>query len=240
MKRHLAASLSGIGLTLLLIGGCAGSATPTAAPEDPAPTMAAPTESPTPTPAPSVVDPPLPTPQVSDEEMMLDPVIPASELSWAADGVIGEGEYEQQIDFGRIRLWWTNDDTWLFIALEGDTEGWVAVGIDPERGMQGANYLFGYVADGEASLWDAYGTAPVGPNHPPDEDLDGTSDIVTYAGVEENGVTRFEAQIPLDSGDAYDKALVPGNSYPVIVAIGPQDDYNSKHTEHASSELTLQ
>lgn len=160
-------------------------------------------------------------------------------MTWVADGVISEGEYDQSLDFGDIRIWWTHDGTYLYLAMEGDTEGWVAVGINPERGMQGADYIFGYVENGEALIWDAYGTAPTGANHPPDEDLGGTNDIVAFAGVEENGVTRFEVQKPLDSGDPYDQALEPGNSYPIIVAIGGQDSFNAYHLRYDRGELVL-
>lgn len=158
---------------------------------------------------------------------------------WEADGVISEGEYTQQADFGGIRLWWRNDETYVYLVMEGDTSGWVSVGIAPEQGMQGANYIFGYVENGEAKIWDAYGTAPTGPNHPPDEELGGTNDIVTYRGLEENGITRFEVQIPLDSGDDFDKALEPGLSYPIIVAMGNEDDFDAFHIKYARGELQL-
>jgi hypothetical protein len=158
---------------------------------------------------------------------------------WMADGVIAEGEYAQQADYDGIRLWWSNDDTHLYLAMEGDTTGWIAVGINPELGMKGANYIFGYVADGEAQLWDAWGQERTGATHPPDSEIGGSDDIVAFAGVEEDGVTRFEVQIPLDSGDEYDHALVPGESYPLIVAIGGEDEFNAYHSKYASGELTL-
>jgi hypothetical protein len=158
---------------------------------------------------------------------------------WSADGTISEEEYDQQLDFGDMRLWWWNDASSLYLAMEGDTTGWVAIGINPQRGMQDANYIFGYVENGELQIWDAYGTAPSGANHPPDEDLGGTTDITAFAGAEENGVTRFEAQIPLDSGDEYDQALEPGATYPIIVALGPEDEFNAYHLRYDRGELTL-
>ena len=189
---------------------------------------------------------PLPTPEVETVSPLDTPEAPQEAEAvtgmagdWAADGVIADGEDTDQADFGDIRLWWHTDAEYLYIAMEGNTTGWVAVGINPDRGMQGANYLFGYVENGEARLWDAYGTAPTGPNHPPDEELGGTDDIVAFAGTEENGVTRFEIQIPLDSEDAYDQALAPGQSYPIIVAIGGADDYNAYHMRYDRGDLTL-
>lgn len=179
---------------------------------------------------------PLPTPEGAEPtataEASAGPI-------WIADGVISDGEYGSEANFGDIRIWWGNDETSLYLAMEGDTTGWVAVGINPQRGMQGADFLLGFVENGEAQLWDAWGTAPTGPNHPPDEDLGGTSDILDFAGVEENGVTRFELQIPLDSGDEYDHRLQSGQTYPVIVAIGPQDDFNAYHSRYDQGEISI-
>ncbi len=58
-------------------------------------------------------------------------------------------------------------------------------------------------------------------------------------GVEEEGVTRFEVQILLDSGDAYDHRLEPGMTYPIIVAIGGEDDFDVYHLRYDSGELIL-
>ncbi len=162
-----------------------------------------------------------------------------AESGWTADGVIAEGEYAQEADYDGIRIWWANDDAYLYLALEGDTTGWVSIGINPEVGMKGADYIFGYVADGEAQVWDAWGQDRTGATHPPDTEIGGSDDIVAFAGVEEDGVTRLEVQIPLDSGDEYDHALVPGESYPIIVAIGRADDFNAYHSKYASGELTI-
>ncbi len=247
---------SAVTALMLVLGACA-TATPTMAPtveptpsatptfelEDEArpsseeePQVEANPISPIPTPIPEMTSPiETPVPPSGDtrnEE-------PESPNAWLADGIISENEYTAYADFQDIRVRWDHDAEHLYLAMEGDTTGWVSVGINPEQGMQGANYLFGYVENGEAFLWDAYGTAPAGPNHPPDDEIGGTNDILAFAGVEENGVTRFEIKIPLDSGDAYDQTLVPGNSYPIIVAIGGEDDFNGYHLRYDRGELTL-
>ena len=158
---------------------------------------------------------------------------------WQADGAILDGEYAHEATVGEVRLWWSNDAEFLYLAMEASTTGWISVGLDPERRMEGANFIIGAVAGGEAQIWDAYGTAPVGNTHPPDEELGGTNDIVAYAGVEEGGVTRFEVQIPLDSGDAFDKPLEPGGTYPIIVAVGSSDSFDASHTSRAGGSITL-
>ena len=159
--------------------------------------------------------------------------------TWQADGAISEGEYAHETAIGDVNVWWYNDAEFLFLAMEASTTGWVAVGIDPVNRMQGADFIFGAVVDGEAMIWDAFGTAPVGNAHPPDEELGGTNDIVAYAGVEDGGVTRFEVQIPLDSGDEFDKPLEPGRTYAVIVAVGTSDSFDARHSSRATGSITL-
>lgn len=160
-------------------------------------------------------------------------------FTWVADGVIAPDEYTHETQIKTLTLRWRHDGTYLYLAMEGPTAGWVSIGIEPTQGMKDADYLFGYVENGEAKLWDAYGTAPAGPNHPADEELGGTNDIVAFAGVEQEGVTRFELQVPLNSGDAYDKALEPGGTYAIIAALGSKDNYNGMHSTVGRGELTL-
>jgi hypothetical protein len=104
--------------------------------------------------------------------------------------------------------------------------------------MQGANYIVGAVQGGQATIADMYGTQPT-VAHPVDEELGGTDDIVAYGGQETGGRTTIEFQIPLDSGDAYDKALVPGESYVVLLAMGSTDELLAYHATRGASEITL-
>jgi len=163
-----------------------------------------------------------------------------AEIPWTADGVITAGEYTDEATIKTLNLWWRHDGEYLYLAMEGPTQGWISIGIDPSTGMQDADYLFGFVSDGKAQLWDAYGTAPRGANHPPDEELGGSNNIIAFAGVEQDSITRFELQIPLNSGDDYDKVLEPGTTYPIIVALGSRDEYNGFHNVVGRGELILQ
>jgi len=229
---------------VVFVGGCS---TPTAAPAQPTATSEVTDEAPTATeePAPEMTEEEQ-TAEPTEEEPTEEPpeeeeaAEETAEATGQIDGNIGADEYTDTATFGDMTISWRHDGEFLYLAMEGPTEGWISVGIEPTRAMADADYLFGYVEDGEAKFWDAYGTAPVGATHPPDEELGGTNDIVDMAGVEENGLTRFEVQIPLASGDEYDKALTPGESYSIIVAMGPTDEYNSKHFFVSSGTLTLQ
>jgi hypothetical protein len=167
------------------------------------------------------------------------PVVSEPTVGWEADGFVAAGEYARQTTIGGVSLWWRNDADSLYLAMEATTTGWVAVGLDPENRMMGANFILGMVVDGQTMVWDAYGTTPAGPGHPPDEELGGSSDVQVYAGTEEDGTTLLEVQIPLDSGDEFDKPLAPGNSYPVIAAYGRSDSFAASHVSRAQGEIDL-
>jgi hypothetical protein len=218
-------------VAVLLAVGCGGG-TPTTAPgQDTPPAVEAPQE-----PTAAVTDPAEPT-QAADPPGAEGPAAGAMPT---IDGEITEGEYPHTATIGQVTIWWANDGTDLFIAAEAATTGWVAVGLDPEDRMMGANFILAYVADGEASFIEAFGTAPTGNVHPDDEQLGGTNDIIALEAVEADGVTRFEAQLPLDSGDEFDKPLAPGETYPIIVAHGPgSDDFTSYHAFRGHGTLTL-
>jgi hypothetical protein len=155
-----------------------------------------------------------------------------------ADGIISADEYAQSTKIGPVTLWWDNNAEFLYLAAEARTKGWLAVGLDPEDRMKGANFVMA-AFDGDARIIDAFGTAPTGAAHPADTTLGGTDDIWTYAVVEQGGITRFEVQIPLDSGDDYDKPLKPGETYRVIVAMGTLDAFEAPHSYRGAGSITL-
>lgn len=123
--------------------------------------------------------------------------------------------------------------------MSAQTSGWIAVGFDPVQMMQGASFVFGYVANGETFIEDMFGIRPFGPGaHPPDTELGGRNDILEHAGREEGGVTVLEFKIPLDSGDAYDKPLTPG-SHDLIAAVGSSDNFTSIHASRGKTQIDI-
>lgn len=166
-------------------------------------------------------------------------------VEWKPDGVVVENntstEYSHKLDFadGKLVIYWRNDDEYLYMALEGQTNGWVAVGFGPTTGMKDADMVFGWVKDGDVTLLDLYSTGVTGP-HPRDTDLGGTSDILDYGGMEDNGSTTIEFKRKLDTGDDYDKAFSRGQTVKIIWALATVDELATKHNiVRGGGELTL-
>ena len=157
---------------------------------------------------------------------------------YSIDGEIAVAEYAHTTRIAGVEVHWSNDATYLRVGLVALGTGYVSIGFDAERQMEGANLILGYVRDGKAYFRDDFGTEPT--VHMADTDRGGTNDIVASAGAEWADRTILEFIIPLDSGDEMDKRLVPGNAYPVIVAYHDlQDGFTVRHSGRGSGEIEL-
>ena len=145
------------------------------------------------------------------------------------DGLVTPGEYQATESFenGTVTVSWTIGDSVAWFAMSAPTVGWVALGFGAENMMQGADMAIGWVDDtGRAFVLDCYSTGPYGP-HPPDTEFGGKDDLIAFAATEKDGSTTIEFSRPIAASDAYDKPIVPGESY--IWAYGPTDDFDDYH-----------
>lgn len=127
----------------------------------------------------------------------------------------------------------------LAVELTAPTTGWVAVGFDPVQVMKDANILIGYFASNTASVRDDWGVGNT--VHAADVSLGGTSNLTVDGGSESGGSTEIKFTIPLNSGDSYDKPLVIGSTYNVILARGfdGADNFDSPHSAAAFASITI-
>jgi len=230
-----------VGLALLSSPGEQPQTTIPASPEQPIPTAVLTPVEPEPV---VVVQPesdPIPTPEPTPEptDLTVPSLLPASMPSTPiVDGIIHTGEYAHAMEAGGFRVYWTNDDVILRIGLFSPGTGFVAIGFDPDRRMQGANFIIGAVRNGRVEIRDDYGTGSV--SHSPDVENGGADNILAAAGRELNGQTTVEFVIPLDSGDRFDKPLEPGETYGILVAFhNTSDSFSTRHSQRGSGEIRL-
>jgi hypothetical protein len=182
----------------------------------------------------STPSPSLPVPPVSTQPQ--GPT--ASEnVSWAPDSVITAGEYRNSRSFDNYELWWTADDTFIYVGMKAKTQGWVAIGFDPESMMKEADIVIGYVKDGQLTISDQYSTGQFGP-HKPDVEQGGTDDILASGGKSDGGFMTIEFKRKLDTGDKLDKPLHKGVNK-IIWAYGSDPQFTIKHTARGSAEIDL-
>jgi len=163
-------------------------------------------------------------------------VAPAT--GYSIDGAIGATEYAHSTVVAGVEVSWTNDATYLRVGLVAPGTGYVAIGFDPVRQMEGANFILGYVEDGKGYFRDDFGTEPTA--HMADVDRGGVDNIVSSAGAEWTDRTILEFIIPLDSGDEMDKPLVPGGTYTVLLAYHDlQDGFTARHSRRGTGQIQL-
>lgn len=156
--------------------------------------------------------------------------VEAAAGEWMPDGVISEGEYSKNLSLfsERYVVHWKNDAEDLYMALEGNAEGFVAIGFEPTQAMKDADMVMGWVSRGEATVLDLYSTGIYGP-HPPDEDLGGTNNILEFGGTEADGLTVIEFKRKMDTGDEFDKVLKPGQTVDIIWSMSGSDSLSIRH-----------
>lgn len=160
---------------------------------------------------------------------------------WFPDGIISPGEYSKNLSLssGRYTVHWRNDASDLFMALEGRTEGFVAIGFEPVQAMMGADMFMGWVSGGEATVLDLNSTGIYGP-HPPDEDLGGRNDVLEFGGNESSGWTVVEFKRKMNTLDPFDKSFLPGQTVNIIWSMSSSDSLAHRHNVRGASSLTLE
>lgn len=161
---------------------------------------------------------------------------PGGQDEWAADGVIGSGEYANMLDQGTYKLYWDSTESTIRLAMQAATEGWVAIGIQPGQRMKDSDIILGLVENGEVTVLDSYSTGDYGP-HKADVEFGGTDDVLEVAGSESDGSTVIEFERALDTGDDYDIALEPGVKVGIIWAYGSSDSEAMRHSTRGYGEL---
>lgn len=133
----------------------------------------------------------------------------------------------------------TADQQSLDCQLIGNTTGWVGIGFVPAQGMQSANFIIGYDTGGTVHIRDDWGTSPSA--HASDTSLGGTSNVSLFSSSESAGITQLNFTIPLNSGDAFDRVMVIGQTYNIILGRGQNsaDNYTGPHAEVGSAQITI-
>jgi hypothetical protein len=180
------------------------------------------------------------TAPVNPEEVPTEPVVEDTPVdgSYSIDGTIVAGEYAHEMTVAGVDVYWSNDNHRLRVGLVSPGTGFVSIGFDPDRQMEGANFIIASVHEGELTIRDDYGTEPLA--HMEDTVRGGQDNILTAAGNEWPDQTVVEFVIPLDSGDTMDKPLIAGHEYTVLVAYHSMvDSFSNRHTRRGSGQMQL-
>lgn len=157
---------------------------------------------------------------------------PGIALGVTVDGVIEQGEYSIEGTFneGKLEIYFKVEGEKAYLGLSGETVGWLGIGFGNSVAMRNADMIIGLVQDGKVKVEDQFCKEVFGP-HQSDEELGGTSDILSFAGKEEEGRTVIEFERLLQTGDQFDNPIPPEGEFKIIWAMGKSDDPGEKHSQ---------
>lgn len=144
---------------------------------------------------------------------------------------------DKKVDLKNFSVSWVVLENEIEFTLRAKTTGWIAIGFEPTKMMKDADIIIAYVKDGELTIEDQYANGLT--SHKPDTTLKGTDDVVGIEGIEKDGYTTVKFRIPQNSKDKFDKKLIPGKKYKIILAYGKKDNFKSIHSYKTSTEIKL-
>jgi len=146
--------------------------------------------------------------------------------------------YDHEAKAKKMTFSWKVDGDTLAVKLSAQTKGWVGIGFNASKKMKDANFVLGYVKNGEAKIIDEFGAGTT--KHSSDEKLGGTFDAVLVGGSEEGGVTTIEFTMPVKSADKYDSTIDTSGDIVVLLAYGPdRDSFKTRHKYRTHLKVNL-
>jgi hypothetical protein len=162
-----------------------------------------------------------------------------SDINVTIDGVVGVDEYQYSGTFENfMTVFWSATDSEIYFALQANTTGYVAIGIEPGLIMTDVDLIYGSVNGSDISVADAYSSSLMTGSIQNDTALGGTFDVLEYSVSEVGGVTTFEFRRLLDTGDSKDNAISFGE-IDIIWSSHSSDDFAKKPSHQGSAELDI-
>jgi hypothetical protein len=144
---------------------------------------------------------------------------------------------QQSIKKGGMELSYSCDTAYLHLNLSAPTRGWLAIGFNDRPGIEGTYLLMARVQDGRAEVVAHYTIRPG--NYQSLVSLGETEQCTLVSGSEVGNRSLVSFSLPLNRVGKYQKALVPGNPYHLILAYSRDDDFQHHSTMRTSLKFTL-
>lgn len=137
-------------------------------------------------------------------------------------------DYAHNLDAGDMTLSWTLEADKINFKLSAKTKGWVAIGIDPEKAMGGADIIIGAVKKGKFKIEDHFADKRL--SHSPDKKLGGVNNVMNPGASEADGVTTLTFSLALTPAEKWDKPINAQGITRIMLAYGSRDSLKLGHT----------
>ena len=145
---------------------------------------------------------------------------------------------------------WYHESNRIFFELKAATQGWVAIGFNPDKGLAGTYLLMARLEDkpigasfmagfrnGQAEVLEHFTTKP-GEYHPLSH-FGVTGQVDDISGMEINGTTTIKFSLPQTAESSYQKDLTKGLPYHMLIAYSRDDDFQHHSIMRTSQKIIL-
>jgi hypothetical protein len=127
----------------------------------------------------------------------------------------------------KMKLYWRQSGEYIDFRIVAPTEGWLSIGFHPTKKMLGANIIMLRVTQEGVEAFDHYGNGEL--THKEDSLLGGANDVKVLGGSQKDGESSVSFQLPIEAQDKTDTSFVKGAKTDIIMAYGPNDEFESYH-----------
>lgn len=143
----------------------------------------------------------------------------------------------RKIEKNGMSVQWEIQGEWLYMEMIAPTTGWVAVGLNPDEGLEGTHLIMAAVEAGTVNLSDRHIVAPG--DHRSIVELGGRPALILVEGSETTRLTSVSFKMPLRASDRFHHNLEPGKKFYLLMAFSLEDDFMHHSVMRTSVEISI-
>jgi hypothetical protein len=148
-----------------------------------------------------------------------------------------QNENKKLIEENGMSIRWHYAKERIFFEMSAPTDGWVTIGFNTTSSTEGAYLLMGSVVNGETKLVEHY-TISAG-NYKPLTILGEKAQVQDVTGHEKGKSTTVKFSLPVKAASKYQRNLVSGSEYVMIIAYSQEDDFQHHSMMRTSIQVKL-
>ncbi|MFH4965714.1 DOMON domain-containing protein [Gaetbulibacter sp. M235] len=126
---------------------------------------------------------------------------------------------------------WYFENERIFFEMIALTDGWLAIGLNKDKTIENMYLLMGNVINNKPNVVEYYNNTTSPDNFNSIEDLGTTSQVKNITGTENCNKTCIRFSLPIEPKNKYQKGLLQGSQYTMVLAYGTKDDFEDSSTK---------
>ena len=129
----------------------------------------------------------------------------------------------ESIEKRGMKIQYTVGEEFVNFTMTAPTDGWVAIGLNPENKLAGSSFLIGRVKDGTVEIEDFYTRSPG--DVPKVKDLGGKTAVRNISGKENSNNTEIVFDLERFPNSKFHHQLKTGKKFFMHIAYSQDDDF---------------